>query len=280
MASSKTTVGEKEINLLLLGVTGVGKSTFINGLVNHLHYDKLDDALGKDLLYVIPTSFVMLNFEGEEQTISNGTDENEVFAIGQSSTQTPRKYEFRFGGDRILRIIDTPGIGDTRGIDQDKINVQNILTYISQYDHLNGICLLLKPNEARLDPRFVFCIKELLTNLHRSAAENIVFCFTHARATFFRGGSTRGLLEEVLADLKRVRGIEVPLKQENTFYFDNESYRFIVANHRGIRFDDEQKQVYTKSWDKSVAQSMKLMSYVAQRSPHRVKETLSLNKAR
>ena len=78
----------------------------------------------------------------------------------------------------------------SRGIEQDKENFQNILSYISYYEEIQGICILLKPNNSRLTVMFEFCIKELLTYLHKSAAKNIIFCFTNARNTNYRPGET------------------------------------------------------------------------------------------
>ncbi len=75
-----------------------------------------------------------------------------------------------------------------RGIEQDKENFQNILAYISYYEEIHGICILLKPNNSRLTVMFEFCVKELLTHLHKSAAANILFCFTNARSTNYRPG--------------------------------------------------------------------------------------------
>jgi len=46
------------LNILILGETGVGKSTFINAFVNYLIYDTLDDAMkAKRLDYIVPFSF-------------------------------------------------------------------------------------------------------------------------------------------------------------------------------------------------------------------------------
>ncbi|CAF5072251.1 unnamed protein product, partial [Rotaria sp. Silwood1] len=102
---------------------------------------------------------------------------------GQSCTQQCRSFVFQVG-EKKLRIIEAPGIGDNRGLDQDNKNFQEILTFISQYEHLNGICILLNPNEERLTILFRFCVNELLRHLHESAKENIIFVFTNARSTF------------------------------------------------------------------------------------------------
>ncbi len=71
-------------------------------------------------------------------TVTFGSDDNESKDVlkGESATQMCRDYLFET--DNIsIRFIDTPGLADTRGIEQDRINLENILSGIGTHDHLN-----------------------------------------------------------------------------------------------------------------------------------------------
>ena len=194
----------KELNILLLGETGVGKSTWINGFANYLSFDTLEEAeLTSEIICPVPLSFTLTDDNFQQKVVSFGADANENPQKDQSCTQFPRTYCFSFNGVAI-RLIDTPGIGDTRGVEQDRENFNNILKHIATFDKLHGICILLKPNNARLNVTFQYCIKQLLTNLHKDASQNIVFCFTNSRSTFYMPGDTIPALQKLL-DKKRHR---------------------------------------------------------------------------
>ncbi|CAF3926690.1 unnamed protein product, partial [Rotaria sp. Silwood1] len=49
-----------DINVLLLGHIGVGKSTFINGLANYLCYDTLEEAVNDQMQVIIPSAFFLV----------------------------------------------------------------------------------------------------------------------------------------------------------------------------------------------------------------------------
>ncbi|CAF3952008.1 unnamed protein product [Rotaria sp. Silwood1] len=197
-----------DINVLLLGHIGVGKSTFINGLANYLCYDTLEEAVNDQMQVIIPSAFFWYDCDTfEEYMVKVGLNDGyeEFNEKGQSCTQQCRSFVFQVG-EKKLRIIEAPGIGDNRGLDQDNKNFQEILTFISQYEHLNGICILLNPNEERLTILFRFCVNELLRHLHESAKENIIFVFTNARSTFFQQGSA-SKVNDGLSFTARVYGV-------------------------------------------------------------------------
>ena len=182
---------DNECTVILLGESGVGKSTFINALANYLIYNSFEEARKQPMTYLIPASFTLTDKTTFETIkVKCGEDDNELSKVGMSCTQNARSHFIKISNNKRLHIIDTPGIGDTRGASQDKENIENTLKYISQYGQLNAICILLKPNHARLDLHFRFCLKELLVHLHKDAAPNIVFCFTNSRSTFYGPGDT------------------------------------------------------------------------------------------
>ncbi|XP_063960604.1 uncharacterized protein LOC129268891 [Lytechinus pictus] len=267
----------REVNILILGETGVGKSTWINGIQNYLSFANLSEAMdSQDFPVLIPSSFTLTQ-DGKQKKIKIGTDDpNEVQETGKSATKEPRSYVFTVGDIR-LRLIDTPGIGDCGGIEQDDINMTNILSHLLYYPEIHAICILLKPNNARLTVMFRFCIQELLVQLHNSAKNNIVFCFTNARQTFYQPGDTLPALNEELAK----KNVGIQATKDTYFCFDNEPFRFLACIKNGVTFGKGEIATYSSSWDKSVEETGRLLKYiVCHLKPHNVKETLGMNETR
>ncbi|KAI1137351.1 hypothetical protein F5Y05DRAFT_389067 [Hypoxylon sp. FL0543] len=270
------------LNILILGETGVGKSTFINAFINYLSFDTLDDALKENLNYVVPCSFSAQimdrsNPEGEikEFKVQVGSrDDEKDGSKGESATQKTSVYAIQIGS-KTIRLIDTPGMGDTRGLEYDQKNMADILATISSYDNLHGIIILLKSNNARLTVTFNFCVSELLTHLHRSAAANMVFGFTNTRISNYTPGDTFGPLRTILEKHSRVG---LSLSQQTTYCFDSESFRYLAAfkaGHNMGNIDD-----FRRSWEQSRDEARRLVQHFQTKPPHSVQNTVSLNRAR
>ena len=73
-------------------------------------------------------------------------------------------------------------MGDSRGVDVDKSNFEATIRYLEQFEQLNAICFLIKPNNVRLQPGFRYCFKELLNKLNKTSVNNICFCYTNCRS--------------------------------------------------------------------------------------------------
>ena len=275
------------LNVLVLGETGVGKSTFINALVNYLEFETLDEAISAEQLnYVIPCSFATQimhrdnpNQPIEEKKIRVGARQDEQDgSTGNSATQQTQVYPVTFHtSDTTLtvRLIDTPGMGDTRGVDADKQNMADILSTLSGYEELHGILILLKSNSARLTISFSYCIKELLTHLHQNAARNMAFGFTNTRISNYTPGDTYGPLTSLLAQHP---DMGLTLSTPTTYCFDSESFRYLAAYKNGVIM--ENKLDFDRSWKHSREESIRLINYFKSNPPHKVKNTISLNGAR
>jgi hypothetical protein len=178
-------------------------------------------------------------------------------------------------GAATIRLIDTPGIGDTRGIAYDKKNMADILQTLSNYDELHGILILLKSNSARLTISFIYCLKELLKHLHRSASSNMVFGFTNTRISNYTPGDTYGPLKTLLGDHP---DIGLSLTTHTTYCFDSESFRYLAAYKNNVFLDNEED--FRRSWQHSRTEALRLVKNFNSKPPHSVNSTLSLNGAR
>jgi GTPase SAR1 family protein len=275
------------LNILILGESGVGKSTFINAMVNYLEFETLDEAIDMEKLnYVIPCSFSTQVMDRsnpdrpiEEKRIEIGArDDEKDGSKGDSATQKTTVYPVTFSsGDSTLtvRLIDTPGIGDSRGVDYDRQNMADILSTISGYDMIHGILILLKSNNSRLTITFRYCVKELLTHLHHSTAANMAFGFTNTRISNYTPGDTYGPLKSLL---EQHPGVGLKLETPTTYCFDSESFRYLAAFKSDVHMPN--RTDFERSWTQSRDETTRLINHFQSIPPHEVKNTMSLNGAR
>jgi hypothetical protein len=172
-------------------------------------------------------------------------------------------------------LFDTPGIGDTRGVEYDVENMADMLSVLSNYEKLHGIVILLKANSARVTIMFRFCINELLTQLHRDAVQNMVFGFTNTRGSSYQPGDT---LDPLSIELASHENVDIGLYESTVYCFDSESFRYLAAYQQGVDLGD--RADYSRSWEKSAQESQRLVRYIQSLTPHRVKSTISLNDTR
>lgn len=283
LACLKSLDQSNSLNILILGETGVGKSTFINAFINYLYFGSLDEALAaQELEWIIPCSFSTQTMDRSnpgspiiENRIKVGTSDDEHDgSTGKSATQKTQVYPITVGSE-MYRLIDTPGIGDTRGLEFDKQNMIDILATVSNYDFLHGIIILLKSNNARLTIHFAFCVKELLTHLHRDATNNVVFGFTNTRISNYMPGDTYGSLKALLTERP---DIGLSLASNSAYCFDSESFRYLAAFKNGVVMDN--KKDFVSSWERSSEEAHRMLEYFAKKEPHSVKSTTSLNGTR
>ena len=132
-----TEAAPRTINVLLIGESGVGKSTWINAFGNYCKYDCLEDAAYDGGFFPIPSTFTVEHPQtGKQISISS---DGELLSLmqstepGESVTQNPKEYVFRHN-DTIINLIDTPGLLHTHDVDHPVMtNLSNMSTTFSNY---------------------------------------------------------------------------------------------------------------------------------------------------
>jgi GTPase SAR1 family protein len=149
--------------LLLIGATGAGKSTLINGIVNYI----TDVCWNDDFRFKL-----IVDRESKSQS--------------QSQTNQITAYSFHgFHLPYTLTVIDTPGFGDTRGIERDRTIVNQIKELFSagksdSIDQIHGIGFVSQASNPRLTPTQKYIFDSVLSIFGKDIASNIFLMLTFA----------------------------------------------------------------------------------------------------
>lgn len=233
-----------DINMILLGATGVGKSTFINALANYLTYTNFEKALSEETLILVPF-VVEVEFEdGQSQKYGAGFDNRiEDLNIDHMTTQSIRKYIFPFQeNERKFSIIDTPGVNGTL---KDKIIIENIINYISNLHTLDAICFLFDQSDTT---HFKFIAEHVFPQLNKFATNNVIFIFNITNNMVFDDRFAFKSLRVTIEQIDMECNIEIPLLEKNVFYFENDSLEFLVAYKNGIKNMALKEHKARQSW--------------------------------
>ncbi|KAK9971310.1 hypothetical protein ABG768_024684 [Culter alburnus] len=161
----KWTYGNKDTSqpnkiVLLLGETGVGKTTLINTMVNYLLGVEFEDEIWYEI--------------------------TEEAARDQSESQTSEitMYEVcPVKSPMSLTIIDTPGYGDTRGLERDLEVAENLAILFQSIDgvrEIDAVCFVIQASKNRLSDRQHYIISSVLSLFGKDIVKNIVFLITHS----------------------------------------------------------------------------------------------------
>ncbi|KAK3087739.1 hypothetical protein FSP39_010009 [Pinctada imbricata] len=186
-----------EKTIMLVGATGAGKSTLLDGMMNYITNVAFNDEF----------RFTVVDLMEDEKKKA----QNQV----ESQTEWITYYKIHpMTGGRVnftLNIIDTPGFGDCRGIERDKLLVEQIREFFctkgeSGVDSIDAVCFVTQAPLARLTPTQRYIFDSIMSVFGKDIASNIVIMIT------FADGNT----PPVLAALKAGK---VPFREH--FVFNN-----------------------------------------------------------
>uniref|UniRef100_H2ZYH2 AAA+ ATPase domain-containing protein n=1 Tax=Latimeria chalumnae TaxID=7897 RepID=H2ZYH2_LATCH len=195
--------GKEQKVILVVGATGAGKSTLINRMVNYILGVKWED---KHRFKII------------------AKETNKTPAKSQTSAITAYELGYR-EGFRVpynLTIIDTPGFGDTRGIERDNRIIEQIRTFFTAPGSINSIdavCFVIQASQCCFTPTERYVFDSILSISGKDIAENILVL-----VTFADGKKVPVLATIEVSDVScspDSKGIPVPFKFNNAALFAN-----------------------------------------------------------
>eukprot|EP00485_Elphidium_margaritaceum_P004253 CAMPEP_0202696130 /NCGR_PEP_ID=MMETSP1385-20130828/9474_1 /ASSEMBLY_ACC=CAM_ASM_000861 /TAXON_ID=933848 /ORGANISM="Elphidium margaritaceum" /LENGTH=643 /DNA_ID=CAMNT_0049352241 /DNA_START=26 /DNA_END=1954 /DNA_ORIENTATION=+ len=149
----------KNRTIMMVGATGTGKTTTINSLMNYLWGVEFGDEWRFELIAESPT-----DEDGKEK--------------GQTESQTDDVTAYYLNAPNLgyqLTIIDTPGFGDTRGLQQDHETTTKIKEFFqTEVQVVDAICFFARAHQARLTATQKYIFDQVLGIFGKDIADNIL----------------------------------------------------------------------------------------------------------
>ncbi|XP_068757755.1 uncharacterized protein [Montipora capricornis] len=159
--------------IMFVGATGSGKTTTVNAMINHVLGVEWKDDFRFKMIHE-------LSCNQGAKTIGNQA---------HSQTQFVTCYTLPYmEGCKLpfnLTVVDTPGFGDTRGIERDKVITEQIRRFfntegLAGIDHVDAICFVAQAGNPRLTPTQQYVFDRILSMFGKDIQKNILVLFTFA----------------------------------------------------------------------------------------------------
>ncbi|KAL1272064.1 hypothetical protein QQF64_031080 [Cirrhinus molitorella] len=169
--------------------------------------------------------------------------EEEARDQSESQTSEITMYEvFPEESPIMLTIIDTPGFGDTRGLEKDLEVAENLSVLLQSTDgvcEVDAVCFVTQAAKNRLSDRQRYIISSVLSLFGKDIMNNIVFLITHSD-----GMPPKNLISAI-------KKAKIPCRRDKSgqpvyFLFNN---RQADARHTKVRHIRAQKDAWEDSAD-------------------------------
>ncbi|XP_057377823.1 uncharacterized protein LOC130699592 [Daphnia carinata] len=151
--------------ILVMGATGAGKTTLINGMINYIFDVQWDDPFRFELI--------------REQLAGNSQSHSQTSGITVYDINHTEGFRVPYS----LTIVDTPGYGDTKGLDRDKEITEMIRKFFEDKDGIQNVDIIgfvAQASLPRLTPTQTYIFDSVFSIFGKDVEENIDFLLTFA----------------------------------------------------------------------------------------------------
>ena len=229
---------EESISILFVGNSGSGKSTFINAYANHL--------LGITSNDMIRYKIILEDKSKEKDQTKSKTDFITIYKI--------RSLKYN---NKLFKLIDTPGIGDTRNdneeiskIEQDQKEKELLTMYNDLFSkeigQFNSITVVIKGSENRENEFQKKMIKNITYLFAGDIAQNCLAILTHSDTDYE--------IPDAVPLLEKMDIFKKKSDNNEEWYFPVSSKSYFIPFQKGkssiasgqFEFTEESFEKYTK----------------------------------
>ncbi|CAG9310704.1 unnamed protein product [Blepharisma stoltei] len=216
----------QKIVSLVIGQTGSGKSTFINIITNFFRNGTLENKK-----IAIPTK----DFPQTERDFVHAESGK---GVDQSQTVKCCRYDFKdLDSCSTFTFIDTPGLSDTRGVDQDDKNIKIIENEILKFTDINAIIIVQNGSEARKTASVNNSLVRIRNALPRKVEDNIILVLTNSHIS------------------SNFNVDALPVTPKHTLIMDNNAFNIVEPTQYDL-------MDLKPSWDKSMRKVKEIAEYL------------------
>ena len=176
----------------------------------------------------------------------------------QSQTQTAKLYTFESKNHIKLRILDTPGLGDTRGVEQDAEHGKTIAKAIkNSIPTVDAVIILANGTVPRLNVATEYALGSLSSMFRGTLSKSIAILFTNVQNRLARNFEEDSLPEELRGD------------NYHPFWVNNPVA--LWKKYQDIRkagtADDEMEELIRKSHDRAIQELERFFNWLDKLEP-------------